>query len=259
MESREREGMMPKPTKNSLMKINASIEARMTSTRLPGKVLMEIKRKPALELMIERVKKSKFIDSVIVATTVNKTDDVIIELCKRLGVKYYRGSEEDVLQRVLQAHKLFRSDIIVQLTGDCPLIDPSLIDECVKFYINNDYDHVSNSVERSYPIGMDVQVFSTKVLEEVSKKTNDPPDREHVGKYIYTSGEYCIYILKAEGELFWPDLGITLDTIEDFQLIKIIFEHFEDNNFTILDIVKFLRQNEHLLDINRHIKRKGLG
>jgi spore coat polysaccharide biosynthesis protein SpsF len=243
------------------LKINASIEARMAASRLPGKVLMKIKGKPSLELMIERVKKSKLINEIIVATTTNKSDDAIVELCNQLNVKYYRGSEDDVLQRVLEAHQMFNSDIIVELTGDCPLIDPLLIDECVDFYMQycDRYDYVSNCVEETYPLGMAVQIFPIGILEEVAKKTNDPLDREHVSKYIYMSGEYRIYTIKTKGDLFWPDLALTLDTKEDFELINIIYEHFNDNNFFLRDIVRFLQQRPQLLGLNKHVKRKGLG
>lgn len=242
------------------MQINVSIEARITSTRLPGKVLMEIKGKPILQIMVERVKESKFINDIIIATTINKTDDAIVDLAKKIKVGCYRGSEENVLQRVLAAHKEFNSDIIVELTGDCPLIDPLLIDECIEFYLSNKdrYDYVSNCVERSYPDGMDTQVFPMKVLEEVAQKTDNPLDKEHVSRYIYASGEYRIYTIKAQGDLFWPDLGITLDTREDFELIKSIFEHFKDNDFTLRDILKLLRQNKEMLNINKNIKRRSM-
>lgn len=242
-----------------MIRINASIEARITSTRLPGKVLMEINKKPVLQLMVERIRKSKFINDIIIATTINKADDTIVSLAKDTKVNFYRGSEENVLQRVLGAHEEFKSDIIVELTGDCPLIDPLLIDECIEFYLNNKdkYDYVSNCVERSYPDGMDVQVFSRNVLGEAARKTNNPLDREHVSRYIYTSGEYRIHTIKAQGDLFWPDLGITLDTREDFELIKSIFEHFKNNDFTLKDILELLRQNKEMLNINKHIQRRS--
>jgi len=242
-----------------MIRINASIEARITSTRLPGKVLMGIGGKPVLQLMIERVRRSKFVNDIIIATTINKADDAVVSLAKEAKVNFYRGSEEDVLQRVLDAHREFKSDIIVELTGDCPLIDPLLIDECIEFYMNNKdkYDYVSNCVERTYPDGMDTQVFSKKVLEEVAQKANNPLDREHVSRYIYKSGQYRIHTIKAQGDLFWPDLGITLDTKEDFELIKSIFEHFKNNEFTLKDILELLRQNKDMLNINKHIQRRS--
>jgi len=131
-------------------KIVASIEARMTSSRLPGKVLLPaIRGMSMIELMIDRVKQSKYIDEIVVATTTNDTDNPIIELCIKKGVKFYRGSEDDVLGRVLQAHKSLQSDIIVELTGDCPLVDPEIIDGIINEYLENNFDYVSNSHVRS--------------------------------------------------------------------------------------------------------------
>lgn len=236
-------------------KIVASIEARMTSSRLPGKVLMEaIDGISMLEFMIKRVQMSKLIDNIIIATTVNKTDDPIIELCKRLNVTYYRGSEDDVLERVLNAHHVINSDIIVELTGDCPLIDFTIMDNVIKEYIKGDYDYVSNSHVRSYPDGLDVQVFSVEVLEEVSKKTVDLYDRENVSSYIYRSGEYSLKSVIADKELFWPELRITLDDIGDYKLIRKIISYFYAQNnieFSALDIIKYLRGNIELLDLNK--------
>ena len=176
----------------------ASVEARMTSSRLPGKVLMEsLPGVSMLEYMINRVKKSNNIDDIIVATTINKEDDPIVELCKKLKVKFFRGSEDDVLLRVLNAHEHFKSDIIVELTGDCPLIDYELIDKIIDVYNNNNYDYVSNSHVRSYPDGFDVQVFSTKLLGEVSLLTKDSYDRENVSSFIYRSERYKTFAVIA--------------------------------------------------------------
>lgn len=241
------------------MKIVASIEARMSASRLPGKVLFPILGKPILELMIERVRKSKLLNDIVVATTVNRNDDIIEYWCKEFGVNCFRGSEDDVLDRVVEAHKSNKTDIIVELTGDCPLIDPQMIDETIQCFQNKNVPYVSNNFKRTFPDGTDVQVFSLELLKEVSKLTSDRLDREHVSKFIYTSGKYEIFTIEADpsSELFWPDLGITLDTIEDYQLIKCIFEHFQNKTFSIAEILTFLRKNPHLI-VNKAILRKGL-
>ena len=153
-------------------KVVATIEARMTSTRLPGKVLLEIGGKPALEFMIDRVKQSRLVDDIVVATTVNSSDQPIIDLCNKMGCKYFRGSEEDVLLRVLEAAKSVDADIIMELTGDCPFIDPDIIDKVIELYSSGDYDYASNVVERSFPDGFDTQVFSVQSLEKVSRLTD---------------------------------------------------------------------------------------
>ena len=229
----------------------ASIEARMTSSRLPGKVLMEsLPGVSMLEYMINRVKKSNNIDDIIIATTINKEDDPIVELCKKLKVKFFRGSEDDVLLRVLNAHKHFKSDIIVELTGDCPLIDYKLIDKIINVYNNNNYDYVSNSHVRSYPDGFDVQVFSTELLGEVSLLTKDSYDRENVSSFIYRSGRYKTFAVIAEDNLFWPELRVTLDDKGDYLLIKNIIENIGED-YRVNDVVKYVRENISLLNLNK--------
>lgn len=236
-------------------KILASIEARMTSSRLPGKVLMEsLPNVSMLEYMIKRVKKSKLIDDVVVATTNNKEDDPIVDLCKKKNINYFRGSEEDVLLRVLETHKYFKSDIIVELTGDCPLIDFNLIDEIIKIYIQNNYDYVSNSHERSYPDGFDVQVFSTNLLDKVSSLTNNSYDRENVSSYIYRSGKYKTFAVIAESNLFWPDLRVTLDDLGDYLLLKNIINKLHTDfefNYHVIDVINYIKKNPDLLKLNK--------
>jgi spore coat polysaccharide biosynthesis protein SpsF len=237
------------------LKVSASIEARMTSSRLPGKVLMPaIDDISMLEYMVKRVEKSTLIDEVIIATTINKTDDPIIELCEKLNIKYYRGSENDVLQRVLEAHLSIDSDVIVELTGDCPIIDPIVIDKVVAKYLENDYDYVSNGHIRSYPDGFDVQIFSTKLLTEVEKLATDLYDRENVSSYIYKGDTYKLQEVVAEENEYWPELRVTLDDTGDYLLIKEIIKHFhEDKNYdyTVKEVVEYVKSNMHLLDLNK--------
>ncbi len=231
----------------------ATIEARMTSSRLPGKVLMEaIRGKTMLEFMINRVSKSKLIDKIVVATTIKETDQPIIELCDKLGIDYYRGSEDDVLLRVLNAHKKFHSDIIVELTGDCPLIDAEIIDQIISCYLKNNFDYVSNSHVRSYPDGFDVQVFSTNLLDEISKKTKDAYDRENVSSYFYRTDEFNIHGVIASKELFWPDLRVTLDDKGDYLLIHNIINTLDTNfgdSFKAIDVITYLKENLNLLEL----------
>ena len=158
------------------MKIVATIEARMTSSRLPGKVLMEINGKPTLHYLVQRLKAVESIDEIVLATTTNDTDDVLIEFAKLEGIKYFRGSEDDVMGRVLGAAKSVDADVIVEICGDCPLIDSNLIDQLVETFKINDADYVCNNLERTYPIGMDTQVFFTSALEKSEELTNNPLD-----------------------------------------------------------------------------------
>jgi len=239
--------------------INISIEARMTSSRLPGKVLKLINGIPALELMINRIKKAKSVDNIIVATTTNSQDDEIISWCKKNNIDYFRGSEDNVYQRVLETHQKFNTDIVVELTGDCPLLDPKLIDEAIELFLNNGYDYVSNSLEMTYPIGMAVQVYPLKVLESVSlDRSLEYQDMEHVTPYIYASGKYKIYNIKAPKHLFMPELSVTLDTIEDFEMIETVCKAFDNFDFSLEEIIEFIKNNKNLLAINQQIHRKGL-
>jgi len=242
-------------------KIVATIEARFVSTRLPGKTLLEICGKSTLELMIERVKSSKLIDQVVIATTVNPDCDAIEELAKRLDVGCFRGSEEDVLDRVLCAARAYNADIIVELTGDETIIDPDIIDETINFYLKNKYDYVSNILDRHYPRGLDTQVFATSVLDEVAGLTKDPADRENVSLYIYEHPEkYSLGSVKAPDEMDHPDWRWTLDTKEDFKFIQALYEEFYPKNkkFTAWDILQYLNDNPEVLAINQDIKQKAV-
>jgi spore coat polysaccharide biosynthesis protein SpsF len=239
------------------MRINISIEARMTSSRLPGKVLKSIKGVPALEIMIGRVKQSKLFDKIIVATTINKEDDEIVNWCKKNNIDYFRGSENNVYDRVWQTHKKFKTDIIVELTGDCPLLDPSLIDKGIDIFLNNDYDYVSTG--RSYPIGMAVEIFSFKDLQNISvNRELTYEDKEHVSPYFYTSGKYKVFHFEAPMDLTMPELSVTLDTIEDYNMIETVCKNFDDFDFSLKDIIGFIKSNPDLLNINQAIHRKGL-
>lgn len=243
------------------MKIVASIEARMSSSRLPGKVLLEVMDKPMLELMIERVRRSRSVNELVVATTINKADDCIEELCQRLEVRCRRGSEEDVLGRVLEAHQMMKSDLIVELTGDCPLIDPEVIDTTVAFYLKNKFDYVSNCLKQTYPLGMETQVFSTKRLHEIERITSDPADREHVSLYFYEKpGRFQIANVESGLPPHYGSIRLTLDTKEDFSLIRTIFERLypQNKSFTLHDILTELKDSPELLELNKSIKQKNI-
>lgn len=240
-------------------KICATIEARMTSSRLPGKVLMNFCGKPDLQHIVERLKRSKYLDEIIVATTINKEDDRIVELCEKIGCKYYRGSEEDVLLRVLESAKSVNADIIVEITGDCPVIDWRHVNKLVEMFFSEEYDYASNIIERSFPRGFDTQVFPVKVLEEVNQITKNPVDHEHVSIYIYTHPEkYRLINWKANKQMNHPEFEITLDTKEDYEFIKQIYERLYPINkdFSAQDVVELLIKYPEMIKILRHTHRK---
>lgn len=221
----------------------ASIEARMTSTRLPGKVLMPCLGRPMLELMVERVRRSRYLDAIVVATTVNATDDPIVNLAQKLGIRFFRGSESNVVGRVTAAMQEVQADIIVQLTADCPLIDPEIIDQLLRIYASNDFDHVSNSILRSYPDGLDVQVSSLPILEKCYALCENDKDREHLFYTIRKNRDKIkTFQVLAPDDLCWPQWRWTLDTLDDYHLICRIYEHFYAKNptFSSRDIARFM-------------------
>lgn len=242
-------------------KIIATIEARMTSTRLPGKVLLPLAGKPALERLIERLQRSEYLDEIVVATTINKADDPIVELANKMRVKHFRGSEADVLGRVLGAARSVDADIIVEVTGDCPLVDWRLIDKGIEEFFRQKADYASNLINPSFPIGFDVQVFPTAVLAEVDKLTQDPIDRTHVSYYIYNHPEkYKLHNWQADAKYRWPDLRVTLDEKEDYELLNIVFEKLLPRNedFSAEEVIEFLRANPAISAINKNIRQKDV-
>lgn len=232
----------------------------MASTRLPGKIMLPFVGKPDLEMMIERLKRSKTVDQILMATTTNPKDDVIMKLCRRLHVAYYRGSEVDVLKRLVEAGQSVNADIIVETTSDCPVIDWRHADYLVNLFFSGHYDYVSNIIERSFPRGFDMQVFPLSVLEKVEKTAKDHAYREHPTFYIYTHPEqFKLKNWKAKGKMFWPDLRVTLDTKKDYHVLSQIFDHLYPVNpdFSAEDVVDFLRQRPEIVRINSEVTQKN--
>lgn len=244
------------------MKIVIIVQARMTSTRLPGKILKKVLGKPLLEYQIERLRRVKLADEIVIATTINETDELIVQLCDSLSVSYFRGSEEDVLSRYYEAAKVHQADVIVRVTSDCPLIDPEVIDRVIKFYINyqTKYDYVSNSLERTYPRGMDTEVFSFKALQEAFLEATALPDREHVTPFIHRQPQRyslaSVNYSENQSHHRW-----TVDTPEDFELIKRIIEAIYPNlpDLTLKDCFNLLENNPEWLTINAHVQQKKYG
>ncbi len=240
-------------------KVGAIIEARMSSSRLYGKVLMKVNRKPLLLHLIDRIKKAKKIDKIIVATTTNPNDQKIVQFCKKNRIKFFRGSEDNVMERVMKAGKYFKIDIVVGITGDCPLLDHNLISLCLNTYLNNKADYVSNANLRSYPDGMDVQVYSINSLKKSYRMTKSKEDREHVTLHIRKNPKiFSIINIVAPNSLFYPKLGLTLDYYSDYILIKKIIEHFnkiKNTYFTCEDIINLYEKNNMFFNVNKNVKR----
>ncbi|MFX0560701.1 NTP transferase domain-containing protein [Tepidibacillus infernus] len=243
------------------MKVVAIIQARMGSTRLPGKVMKKIVGKTVLEHVIERVKRSKEINEIVIATTTKEDDDVIVKEAERLNVKYFRGSEDDVLSRYYYAAKEHHADIVVRITSDCPLIDPNITDGIIGYYNKHNYDIVTNAGsnlnQRTYPRGLDTEVFSIEQLEEAFKNAKEEYQREHVTPYLYEKSNK-IYYYKNNDD--YSNYRWTLDTPEDFKLITEIYEHLYkgESNFFLEEIINLFKEKPELIKINQGIEQKKI-
>ncbi len=237
--------------------IGVIIQARMSSTRLPGKVLLSLAGKPVLQHVIERVKQVRGIDSVIVATTTETEDDAIADFCSRNRYSCFRGSRDDVLSRYFDAAQQFKIETIVRITSDCPLLDPSIITEVIDVYKHGKCDYVSNALpgERTFPRGLDCEVFSFKALEKACTEAREIYEREHVTPYIHENktGEFRIgKMVEARGIFARPQYRLTLDYQEDYELISKLYDRFSTSNriISVPDVIEFLDQNPNVAALN---------
>lgn len=241
------------------MRIVAIIQARMGSTRLPGKILKQVMGKPLLEYQIERIKRSSHIDEIVIATTVKEADLPIVELCKQLNVACFRGSEEDVLARYYGAAVQYDADVVVRLTSDCPIIDPAVIDRVISFFLEHDVDYASNTLERTYPRGMDTEVLSFDVLKHAHLHAAGRAEREHVTPYIYMNKEqFRIGQLRYERNI--SQHRWTVDTSEDLELVSRIISSLYPVNpkFALKEIVALLEERPDWILLNAHVEQKKL-
>ena len=246
------------------MKVVCLVQARVGSTRLPGKILKEICGKTILHHEIDRLKKCKEIDEIVIATTDKEDDDKIVNEAKKLSVKYFRGSENDVLSRFYYSAKENNADIIVRVTSDCPCIDFEILDKMLIYfkekYKEKQVDYLSNTIKRTYPRGYDIEIFTFSALEKSYINAKKEYEREHVTPYIYDKTNNFLK-LPFENKDDYSEYRVTLDTIEDFIVIKNIFEnlYYKNPYFKLNDVVQYLNNNLHIVDINKHIEQKKLG
>ena len=231
----------------------------MAATRLPGKVLKPLAGEPALGRLIERVRRARSVDAIVVATTDRPQDDAIADFAGTLGAGVFRGSEDDVMGRVLGAAQAHGIDIIVELTGDNPLVDPDVIDAVFEGFKASGADYAANMLERTYPLGMDVQVFPTAVLADAAARTEEPEHREHVSLYIYrTPDRYRLHNVAAKSEHRRPDLRLTLDTDADYRVISGIYDALypADPAFGLDAIIGFLDARPDVAKLNAGVAHK---
>lgn len=240
------------------MTIVAIVQARMGSTRLPGKVLADLGGRPMLARVLERLGRARSLDAIVVATSTEPGDDPVAELGRELGVPVFRGSEEDVLDRYAGAAGHFDADAVVRITADCPLIDPELVDRVVERFRESGADYASNTLERTYPQGLDVEVFSREALERAAREARETWERAHVTPFIYRHPElFSLTGIRHEADASrhrW-----TVDTPEDLDFVRAMYENttsFGAVGFS--ELLDFLRRRPEFARINEHVRHKGL-
>ncbi|WP_342533937.1 glycosyltransferase family protein [Lysinibacillus sp. FSL K6-0057] len=239
------------------MNIIAITQARMGSTRLPGKVLKKVARKTLLEYQLECLKKSEYIKGIVVATTREIRDKAIVQLCEQINQPYFRGSEKNVLERYYLAAKQFKADIVVRITSDCPVIDIEVVDNIIKKFMENKVDYASNTIERTYPRGMDTEVFTMNALETAYRNATEQRDIEHVTPYMYFNPK-IFRLLNIKNDEDYSKYRWTVDTEEDFELIeKLILElHMRDQEINLKNLLQVMHENKDWYSINAHIEQK---
>jgi glutamate-1-semialdehyde 2,1-aminomutase len=236
------------------MKVVALVQARMGSTRLPNKVMKTIEGIPLIELLLTRLARSKEVDQIIVVTSENECNLPLIEHVQKMGFICERGSENDVLDRYVQALKKYPADVVVRLTGDCPLVDPELVDDCIRRFKATGVDYLSNNNPPTYPDGLDVEVCTFKALEQSGQETNDPFDREHVTPYMRKPGKFKTGSMLHSIDL--SSLRWTVDESADFLVIEKVFKHFHPRtDFMWTEVLELQATQPELFNTNQHLIR----
>jgi len=233
----------------------------MASSRLPRKIFAEILGRPALARIIDRLRRCEKIDGIVLATTSSSDDDETAAWASSEGIECVRASEDDVLGRVVAAQRHMNSDIVVEICGDCPLLDPEIVDVAVETFLANDCDVVTTTRHPSYPQGLDVQVFRLSELESIEQKISDPVVREHVSLHFYENPKYRLVNLVAPRECRAPDLRCQLDYAEDLVFIRRVYEALEPSHgpyFGAADIVHLVRAQPDLAEINSHCEERAV-
>jgi spore coat polysaccharide biosynthesis protein SpsF len=240
------------------------IQARMGSSRLPGKILLDIAGKPMLSHVVERGRRSKIAHEVVVASTEDPADDVVVRFCEERGYPFTRGDNEDVLSRYLKAAREYEAQIIVRITADCPLIDPEVIDRTLEAFLE-EYPQAQfgtnrgkDRIMRTYPIGMDVEVMSMDALEMASREAHEAYQREHVTPFLYeTEGRFEKTSIDAGGD--YGAQRWAVDTVEDLKFVREVFSHFSNHGaFGFQDVVALLEEKPELLEINAQVRQKDM-
>jgi len=247
--------MMPR---GDALKVVAIVQARMGSSRLPGKVLKDVEGETVLARVVNRLRRARLIDEVWIATTDRAADDVIVKECRSLAVSVSRGDQEDVLDRYFRAAQLAKADIVVRITSDCPLIDPEITDKTIAAFLQSCPDYASNALARTYPRGLDTEVMFFATLGRAWQEARKPYERVHVTPYIYEHpAEFKL--LSVTGDVDYSSHRWTVDTSEDLELLRAIYARLKDNpSFLWQDVLEVLKREPELVELNRFVKQKAL-
>jgi spore coat polysaccharide biosynthesis protein SpsF len=239
------------------VKKTAIIQARMGSTRLPCKIMKDIEGKPMLWHVVNRLCYSKLLDSIVISTTTMKIDDQVESLCKENKFLCFRGSENNVLDRYYKTASLYKADIIIRITSDCPLIDPAIVDLVINEYLYSNADYASNTIERTYPRGLDTEVFSYGVLKRCWNEAKEQYQREHVTPYVHENKQlFRLHNVKNKKNL--SNLRWTVDEKADLRFVREIYKRFYKKKYIFLlkDILNILKKEPDLSLINKEVKQK---
>ncbi len=242
------------------MKILCIIQARMGSERLPGKVMKNILNEPMITYTLDRAKKSKYIDEVVLATTEKESENPMVDYLTSNQYNVFRGDENNVLKRYVDAVEAYGGDIIIRITGDCPFIDPTIIDQVITYFLTNTYEFIRVEVPSKFIRGFDVEVFTKEAMNRVyniaSKIEGDSPYKEHVTLYMYKHPEEFL-VGSFEGSLLYQkNYRLCVDTKEDFELVKLIYEYFKDKYISGKEVIQYLDTHPEMAQINQDIEQK---
>lgn len=240
------------------MNVVAIVQAHMGSTRLPGKVLRDIGGQTMLAWVVRRSQRASLLNEVTVACSTLPDDDAIVEECSRLGVRCYRGSDGDVLDRFHGAALAFGADSVVRITSDCPLIEPEVVDKVIAVFLRSGADYASNTIDRSYPRGLDTEAFKKSCLDRAWSEAHEPHQRAHVTPYFYEMPELFKNV-QVRGEVDISHLRWTVDTKEDYDFVSAIYSHLSNQeDFTWRDVLALIHARPNLGIINQHVQHKTL-
>jgi len=237
------------------LNIIAIVQARINSTRFPRKVMKLLNKKPIIEIITLILQKSKLINRIVIATSTNAENDELVNFLEKKHIEYFRGSENDVLDRYYKIAKKFQADIIVRVTGDDPLVDVSFIDKAITKIRKGKFDFVSNNYPRTFPLGYDFEVFTFDTLQRIKKSTRNRDNLEHVSLYVKKNrNQFKTANIPAPQTKTFPNWRLTVDTPEDYKLMKKIFTFYKNKKIIKYDDVIFLlNKNPKWLDINKNI------